>query len=318
MPLPKPRNTDTETTFIRRCMNDDTMWDEFNGDDRQMRAVCQDIWDDFEKEMNQDNDSKSDKSDQEIVQKSNNSLYLTKGNTEIKDLDNSKREVAIYLSKFGNVDADNDIIQKGAFKKSLKERGVSSSGNRKIQFLRHHDWTKQIGTFVDLFEDDYGLFAVGKLGTSSIGEDAWRDYNEGIIREHSIGYQLIKSKFVKDDTMKFGGYNLIQEVMLFEGSAVTFGSNEMTNVVEIVKGMKSDQEIIKEISEELSIVISSLSKGQGTDERLYGLEMRAKYLSSKLALLAKSQPFNSNTDEIIEPTEKSSLNWESILSKIGK
>ena len=307
MPLPRPRNTDSETTFIRRCMVDEDLIDQFNGDEKQMRAICQDIWDDFEKESDQENDRKS-----------NNSLYLTKGNTEIKDLDSNKREVAIYLSKFGNIDSDNDVIQKGAFKKSLKERGINSTGNRKIQFLRHHDWTKQIGSFVDLQEDDNGLFAIGKLGTSSIGEDAWRDYNEGIIREHSIGYQLIKSKWQKDDTMRLGGYNLIQEVMLFEGSAVTFGANEMTETIGIVKGLKSDQEMIDEISEELSIVINSLAKGQGTDERLYGLEMRAKYLSSRLSLLAKSQPFIKNTEEIIEPMNENEIDWSLVLSKINK
>jgi HK97 family phage prohead protease len=288
-------------------MIDEDLIDEFNGDEKQMRAICQDIWDDFEKESDQENDRKS-----------NNSLYLTKGNTEIKDIDNSKREVAIYLSKFGNIDSDNDVIQKGAFKKSLKERGVNSTGNRKIQFLRHHDWTKQIGSFVDLQEDDNGLFAIGKLGTSSIGEDAWRDYNEGIIREHSIGYQLVKSKWIKDETIRFGGYNLIQEVMLFEGSAVTFGANEMTETIGIVKGLKSDQEMIDDISEELSIVINALSKGQGSDERLYGLEMRAKYLSSRLSLLAKSQPFNENTEKNAEPMTKNDIDWSLVLSKINK
>ena len=160
-------------------------------------------------------------------------IYSTKGSDAIKDMDNGKREVAVYLAKFDNIDSDYDVIKRGAFTKSLKEHGVNSESNRKIQFLRHHDWTKQIGKFIKLEEDENGLFAVGKLGTSSLGEDAWRDYEEGIIREHSIGFQYIpdKIKWVEDETIASKGYNVITEVKLYEGSAVTFGSNDLTNVI---------------------------------------------------------------------------------------
>ena len=40
--------------------------------------------------------------------------YQTKSASEIKDLDSGKRQVAIYLAKFDNIDADNDMIKKGA------------------------------------------------------------------------------------------------------------------------------------------------------------------------------------------------------------
>lgn len=248
-----------------------------------------------------------------------NNLYSTKGSTEIKDISNDKREVAIYLSKFENIDSDNDMIKKGAFKKSIKENGPQSKSNRKIQFLRHHDWTKQIGKFESLQEDDLGLFAVAKLGTSSLGEDAWRDYQEEIIKEHSIGFQYIsdKIKFIKDPESKSGGYNLIQEVRLFEGSAVTFGSNDMTNVVEIMKS-ENKENAIDQISEELNQVIKSLSIGQGTDDRLHELEMRAKYLGSQLSILAKSEPFEKNTQEDAKPLENTitPFDWNKVVKSL--
>ena len=92
------------------------------------------------------------------------------------------------------MDSDMDIIRKGAFKKSLRERGVKSKSNRKIAFLRHHDWEKQIGKFIELAEDDYGLYAVAQLGRSTDGENALKDYEDGIIREHSIGFQYVADK----------------------------------------------------------------------------------------------------------------------------
>ena len=249
-----------------------------------------------------------------------NSLYSTKGIAEIKDMDNDKREVAVYLSKFDNMDSDMDIIRKGAFKKSIKELGPDSKSNRKIQFLRYHDWEKQIGKWITLEEDDKGLFAVGKLGTSSIGEDAWKDYQEGIIREHSIGFQYIDSKikWIKDESLETEGYFEVKEVKLFEGSAVTFGSNDLTNVIDIIKS-ENKMEAIDKISEQLGQVIKSLSNGQGTDERLHGLEMRAKYLSSQLSILAKSEPFNKSTQKT-EPLDSKDkpYNWDFVLSGISK
>lgn len=303
--MPRPRPDEPERRFLMRCQDDDNMIEQYDDDDVRIRRECQLIWDNYEKAEEMESEVKSA------------SIYSTKSNAEIKDIDNSKREIAIYLSKFDNIDSDNDLIKKGAFKKSIKERGPGSMGNRKIQFLRHHDWTKQIGVFTKLEEDDNGLFAVGKLGTSSLGEDAWRDYNEGIIREHSIGYQLLtdKVKFIKDESIKGGGYNLIQEVVLFEGSAVTFGSNDLTNVVGVVKGQNKTA-YIDQVSDELVRVIGALSKGQGSDERLYSLEMRAKYLTAQLKSLSDMQPGVTPTALEEQPIEKG-FDWATVVNKIN-
>lgn len=290
MPIPKPIADETEQEFISRCMSDDTMTGEYESEQRM--AICTIAWN----EKNVKNMSK----------------YETKSGYEIKDMDGDKREVAVYLAKFGNVDSDNDVIQKGAFKKSIQERGPMAPSNRKIAFLRHHDWEKQIGVFSKLQEDDNGLFAVGRLGTSTMGEDAWRDYQDGIIKEHSVGFQRVtdKTKWVKDTSNPAGGFTLLQEVKLWEGSAVTFGANELTNVVEI---MKSEQKksFIDRISEDLQTVIKALVNGKGSDERLYELEMKANFLSSQLTLLAQTEP--GNHSEIVYEPEPQVFSWKAVI-----
>ena len=60
---------------------------------------------------------------------SRQNTYQTKESLELKDLDSGNRQVALYLSKFDEMDSDMDIIRKGAFKKSLRERGKSKSVN---------------------------------------------------------------------------------------------------------------------------------------------------------------------------------------------
>lgn len=243
--------------------------------------------------------------------------YQTKSASEIKDLDSNKRQVAIYLAKFDNIDADNDMIKKGAFTKSIQERGPEASSNRRIAYLRWHDWEKPIGKFLSLNEDDYGLFAVAQLGQSQIGEDAWNDYNDGIIREHSIGFQYIQDKmrWIDDMNAPAQGYWMISELKLYEGSAVTFGANEETNVVEV---MKSEQKIEKavKISEQIDTLIKALATGKGSDDRLFEMEMKVKYLNSQLLLLAKSEPIVKDHSPIIEPTKPEGFNWESVIQSL--
>lgn len=246
------------------------------------------------------------------------SKYSIKSNTEIKDMSADKREVAIYLSKFGNIDSDLDMIQKGAFTKSITERGPESASNRKIAFLRYHDWEHQIGKFLKLEEDDFGLFAVAQCGHSTKGEDAWQDYQDGIIREHSIGFQYVsdKIKWVEDATKAQGGYYLITEVKLYEGSAVLFGANEMTPVMEV---MKSEERIsyAQKLSSDIDHVARAITRGQGTDERLYELEMKLKYLNSQLLLLAQTEPHGIKHSVTGEPTGiVNSFDWSKVISNL--
>jgi len=243
--------------------------------------------------------------------------YQTKGAAEIKDISSDKRQVAVYLAKFDNIDSDNDMIKKGAFTKSIQERGPDSPSNRKIAFLRWHDWEKPIGKFLTLQEDDFGLFAVSQLGTSVGGNDAWNDYNDGIIREHSIGFQYIQDKmrWIDDANAPAQGYWMISELKLYEGSAVTFGANSETNVIDVMKSEDKVEKAVK-ISNEIDILIKGLANGKGSDERLFEMEMKLKYLNSQMLILAKSEPFVKEHSPIIEPIIAQELfNWSDVISK---
>ena len=243
--------------------------------------------------------------------------YQTKGAAEIKDISSDKRQVAVYLAKFDNIDSDNDMIKKGAFTKSIQERGPDSPSNRKIAFLRWHDWEKPIGKFLTLEEDDFGLFAVSQLGTSQLGEDAFRDYTDGIIREHSIGFQYIQDKmrWIDDANIPSQGYYMISELKLYEGSAVTFGANSETNVVDVMKSEDKVEKAVK-ISNEIDLLIKGLANGKGSDERLFEMEMKLKFLNSQMLILAKSEPFVKEHSPIIEPIITQELfNWSDVISK---
>lgn len=238
--------------------------------------------------------------------------YETKSLTEIKDIDLKNRQVAIYLSKFNNIDSDDDMILNGSFKNSINQNGPLSTSNRKIQFLRHHDWEHQIGKFTELSEDENGLFAVGTLGTSTKGEDALRDYDEGIINEHSIGFQYIsdKIKWVEDSTKTNGGFFQITELKLWEGSAVTFGSNEETNVLNVVKSMDDKVNEIEKITNQMDLVIKSIHNGRGSDDRFHHLGMKLKFLNARLIEVVNTKPIEKNHFAVGQQSK--SFDWEKV------
>tara|TARA_R100000951_G_C2653560_1_gene185290 strand:- start:9219 stop:10286 length:1068 start_codon:yes stop_codon:yes gene_type:complete len=248
------------------------------------------------------------------MKKNYNNYSVKTHNTTIKDMDLGKREVAIYLSTFGVIDSDNDMIVRGAFEKSIKERGVGTTSNRQIAYLRYHDWQHQIGKFMSIQEDEKGLFAIGKLGTSTKGEDALRDYEDGIITEHSIGFQYMEDgvSWVDDESVKGDGYYKISEVKLFEGSAVTFGANEYTEVVSVAKAEEKEN-LFKKLTKEIDIVTKALINGRGTDERMYNLEMKLKYLNGRLIDLANTNTVtNSKAVEVKQVDNKPVFNWSKV------
>lgn len=248
----------------------------------------------------------------------NTRIYNIKSYSDIKDMDNDKKTVAVYLSKFDVMDSDNDIIRKGAFTKSIIERGPQANSNRKIAFLRHHDWEWQIGKWLTIEEDSVGLFAVGELGNSTAGNDAWEDYKSEIIREHSIGFQYIqdKIKFVEDANINGGGYYEITEVKLFEGSAVTFGANEYTEVVS-VKSAEDKAEQLFKVKTGIEKTIKALTSGTYSDERGYQLEMRLKYLNDQLVLLAQAEPFVKEHSKVESEPKVNGFDWGAVINGIS-
>jgi HK97 family phage prohead protease len=227
--------------------------------------------------------------------------YETKNiSLEVKDMDSVGRRVKIALAAFNNIDSDKDVIRKGAFSKSIQERGANTTTNRKIAFLRYHDWEHQIGKFVSLEETDTHLIAVADLGRSTKANDAFLDYQDGIIREHSIGFNYIPDK------MQLHGegeqaYFEIKEVILWEGSAVTFGANSLTPMLDVSKGNK--QETLEKLNEEMKSLLYALKNGKGTDERLYSIEMGLKVCQQKYNSLINLESVDKTIQAIEKPIE---------------
>jgi len=244
-----------------------------------------------------------------MIKESKNNIYSVKKSFEVKDVDTKTRRVKIMGANFDSLDSDNDIIRKGAFAKSIQERGPGSQGNRKIAFLRYHDWQHPIGKFVHLEETNEGLVAEAELGRSPLADAALLDYQDELINEHSIGFNYIedKTQFVERGE---ASYWEIKEVQLWEISAVTFGANSLTPTLEVSKG--NHLEVIEKVNKKMTSLISALKNGKGTDERLFEIEMALKVCQQQYNSLLSIEPSDRDTqrtEPIAEANEKAAKNF---------
>ena len=115
-----------------------------------------------------------------------------------------------YASVFGIVDQGLDVVEQGAFTKSL--------GGRKVRMLWQHDPTKVIGVWDEIKEDHRGLFVRGRvLKDVALGAEALALLRAGAIDSMSIGYET------KQAVNEGGGsVRKLLEIDLWEVSLVTF------------------------------------------------------------------------------------------------
>ena len=213
-----------------------------------------------------------------------------------------------YFSGFGNIDSDQDRILSGAFSKSIKEHGPDSSSHRKIAHLAYHDTTRPLGVLQELKEDQTGLYFRSKMGSHTEGQDFLKMYQEGIIREHSIGFNYIGDKIKQttetdEEGREYSVWN-ISEVKLWEGSAVVFGANSETPNLSIVKSQDDINKHLEEINERMEVFIKALTDDKLSQKynNLFTLElMQLKHQYNSLLQFEKP---SKDTLEDQEPSEE--------------
>lgn len=146
---------------------------------------------------------------------------------EFKASTDEENVIEGYASTFGGEpDSYGDVIEMGAFAKTIKERA------RDIKFLWQHDWQEPIGKITDIYEDAKGLFIKAKISTTQRGQDTMQLIKDGVIDKMSIGYSVIKQEWDSESQIR-----TLKEIKLYEVSAVTFPAN--TNAV--ITGAKNEQ-----------------------------------------------------------------------------
>ncbi len=143
----------------------------------------------------------------------------------VKSID-SNGYFAGYASVFDVIDNQNDVILKGAFSKTLKDKD--------IKLLWQHRNDEPIGVFTEIYEDEKGLYVEGKLLLEvQRAREAYSLLKSGAINGMSIGYTVKDSVIDNKNALR-----ILKEIDLWEISLVTFPSNPEA-VVKIVKNTPS-------------------------------------------------------------------------------
>jgi HK97 family phage prohead protease len=196
----------------------------------------------------------------------------------VKDVDEKSRTVQGYFSVFGNVDSDNDIIDNGAFKRSIDQRGPG--GSDRIMHLWQHNPTMPLGKPKELREDEIGLFFTTEISDTTYGLDAVKLYRDGVLSEHSIGFEIVKAR---NETVDGKEVAVLTELKLWEGSSVTWGANEMARGG--MKGVSTDW-----IKERYTILQQALRSGDYTDETFKSIENQLNWLAKNYIESEPSEP----------------------------
>jgi len=146
----------------------------------------------------------------------------------LKEWDEDKGELEGFAAITGFPDAYREIIDPGAFSKTLRKN------KGRIAICWQHNWREPIGKpsiLREVGEDKLpeeltrqfpkatgGLYFKGRIVDTRQGQDAKVLIREGVVSEMSIGYDLVKSYQGDDD------YLHLEEIELFEISPVTMAA----------------------------------------------------------------------------------------------
>ncbi len=189
--MPTPRANESRADWMERCMASAEARRDFPDQD-QRAAFCASRW---------------ERSKDEGATMESKSIPF-----EAK-VDAEQRTVQGYAATFDR-DAVNDIIEPGAFRKTIQERGD------RVKFLWQH--SEIIGRATKLEEDSRGLRVEAMVSNTQLGSDALELMADGAVDQLSIGFSIPQGKSEID---RESGVRRITEVKLFEFSAVSFPAN---------------------------------------------------------------------------------------------
>ncbi|MBB5703714.1 hypothetical protein FHS76_003624 [Ochrobactrum daejeonense] len=138
-----------------------------------------------------------------------------------------------YASVFGMPDLGNDVIERGAFARSLGRRRASG-----VRMLWQHDAAEPIGVWTAIREDARGLYVEGRLAKGvARARDALELMRSGGLDGLSIGFRTVRAR--KDART---GLRHIVEADLWEISIVTFPMLPEARVSSVKAGLPTIRE----------------------------------------------------------------------------
>ena len=144
-----------------------------------------------------------------------------------------------YASKFGGIDSMGDTVMKGAFAETINPE----TREHPILMLYNHSSYQVIGKWLEMYEDDEGLYVKGEFTPNhSTAADVYASAKHGAITGMSIGFRIPAGGAEEIE----GGGRRIKNVKLEEISIVGFPADDAARIAQ-VKGMAEEISAIETI-----------------------------------------------------------------------
>lgn len=198
---------------------------------------------------------------------------------DVTKVNADSRTISGYLAVYNNIDAARDRIMKGAFAKSINDRGPGTTNGNKIAFLWQHDMTEPLGMITVLKEDDFGLYFECVISKITEGDRCLTQLKDGTLDQFSIGYNYVWDAGKIEYNLEDDCFDC-KELYLAEGSVVTLSCNALAQF----EGMKSEER-----------EAAALRIKAGIEEELKGIGFTKSYklrqlISEQLALASVEPP----------------------------
>ena len=140
-----------------------------------------------------------------------------------------------YASVFGNVDGHGDVVVRGAFKRTIRERVAAG----RVKLLDGHatDSRSVLGTVVAAEEDDRGLRIRARLSTAPSVQETKQKMIEGHLSGLSIGHVVPAGGAEWKAALDGRTVRHLKEVKLFEVSVTAVPANELAGVLTVKGGV---------------------------------------------------------------------------------
>ncbi|KKL23957.1 hypothetical protein LCGC14_2420180, partial [marine sediment metagenome] len=199
-----------------------------------------------------------------------------------------------YASAFDVIDHQGDVVRKGAFTKTIAERGPGKIPLMAMHFARGGDIAECVGVVTRLEEDDYGLKFRAEFLTDEKSQEIRKKIEalrgKSVTIGTSIGYRRVKGSTVEEDGRTLYEHTEIAlaEVTLTlkpanEGAFITDGKSDEALVTAIRALASSEQEAL-EGDESLLEEIGGREKAEELAAQMDGVVGKIR------TLLAASQP----------------------------
>lgn len=199
-----------------------------------------------------------------------------------------KREFEGYASTWDR-DLGGDQILPKAFVKTIQERFIEHPKKSGIKILWQHN--EPLGLPTHMEEDSKGLYVVGRISKTRLGDEALELMKDGVIDQMSIGYDV-----VKDDISEDGQTRYLKELVLYEFSPVTFPMNPMADITSVKTHFNS---LVKEFSN--PIMATMIKEGRALSKaNLQAIKQAVETLQT-IVKQVEGEPLKQHSLEAHEP-----------------